>query len=191
MKHLSKPIFSFILILFFVNNMKAQESAFYIRSLRSIHLKNDYAAFQKINFNKVDLVYNKIINFDDQTIQVIESAIYELNGFVNINPGVVGKSAKDKIDVEVLLLANFQKPNQKTIASSTYSFTFGNLDVSHSFVFQNLHSNLLADDVIEIRVVILPTSTIDMNKSSKYHQINKPTGLEQIAGLRIKKKTLN
>lgn len=191
MKHLNKPIFSFILIFFFVNNMKAQESAFYIRSLRSIHLENDYTAFQKINFNGLDLVYNKIINFDDQTIEVIETGIYELNGFVNINPGVFGKSAKDKIDIEVLLLANFQKPNQKTIASSTYSFTFGNLDVSHSFVFDNLHANLLADDAIEIRVVILPTSTIDMNKSSKYHHINKPTGLQQIAGLRIKKKTLN
>lgn len=190
MKCLNNSIFKWTVffLLFITIKTFAQEQSFYIRSLRSIHLENDTALSQKITFKDVDVIYNKIVDFKEGNIRLKESGSYEISSFVNINPGVMGESAKDFIEINVRLIKNFAKVDEEILCSLNHRFTYGNLDVSQSFLLSKASLLLKQDDVIEMVIQILPTSNISINKSKKYDHIDKPTGMEQITGLYIKKR---
>ena len=165
----------------------SQEPSFYIRSLRSIRLENTPNVLQPIKFNDVDVVYNKICQFLNQQITVTSPGSYEMSAFANINPGVMGTSSKDSIQMELYLIKNHQKANQVTLATASFTFTYGNFDVAAGFHIAPIKAQLQANDDVSLWVKILPSSTIAINNSEKYHHITKPTGMEQIAGLRIAK----
>lgn len=176
------------LVLFFATlSGFAQEPSFYIRSLRSIHIENKPTVLQPVVFNDVDVVYNKIAQFIDHKIVVSAPGEYEVSGFANINPGVMGSGIKDSIIMELLLIKNHQSVDETVLATTRYSFSYGNFDVAAGVHIEPEVVSLNADDIIGLFIKILPESTVEINKNSKYHHINKPTGMEQIAGVRIAK----
>lgn len=183
MKHLHKNIFSSLFLLVCVS-VFAQEPSFYIRSLRSISMTHDTLQMQPITFKEVDIVYNKIINFTDNKITIATPGKYEINGFVNINPGVYGTS-KDSIQIEVYLIKNQGKPNEQLLNTARHNYTYGNMDVSRSFLFRPQAFFFQTGDEISIWSKVLPSSTKPINNNKNYHQIIKPSGMQQIVGLRI------
>src|SRR5690554_8120497 len=102
---LSKNIIKFLFI-FTTLNVFSQEPSFYIRSLRSIHIENKPSVLQPVSFNDVDVVYNKIAQFINHKIVISTPGNYEISGFANINPGVMGSAIKDSIVMELLLIKN-------------------------------------------------------------------------------------
>jgi len=185
-----KHIKSIFRLLFFVMSFVgfAQEPSFYIRSLRSIHLENKPSVLQPVSFNDVDVVYNKIGQFLNKRITVSLTGNYEISGFANINPGVMGTSIKDSLTMELYLIKNRETENETIIATTRFTFRYGNLDVASGLHTEPVLVQLQANDKISMWVKILPESTVKINESPKYDHINKPTGMEQIAGLRIAKK---
>lgn len=183
MKNLLKNIFSLILVLLSVA-VYAQEPSFYIRSLRSISMAQDTLQMQAVTFKEVDVVYNKIINFKENKIAIAQSGKYEINGFVNINPGVYGTS-KDSIQIEVYWIKNQGKMDEQLLNTSRHNYTYGNFDVARTFLFRPKTLFFQTGDEISIWAKVLPSSTISINNNKNYHQITKPTGMQQIAGLRI------
>lgn len=165
----------------------AQEPSFYIRSLRSIHIENKPSIIQEINFKNVDIVYNKIVQFYDQKVTISAPGNYEISGFANINPGVMGNTIKDSLKIELLLIKNFQTADETVLGNSIFTYSYGNFDVAAGLHIEPKIVYLNADDKVSLCVRILPESTIEINKNSKYHHINKPTGMQQIAGVRIAK----
>ena len=186
MKKRIKNIFRVLFLLCFFSAL-AQEPAFYIRSLRSIHLNNTPNVLQPVSFRDVDVVYNKIGQFLNNKITVSAPGTYEISGFANINPGVMGNGIKDSIQMQLLLIKNPQQPTETEISKTEFTFTYGNFDVASGLHIAPQKIILHAGDEISMWVKILPSSTIEINKSSKYDHINKPTGMEQIAGIRIAK----
>lgn len=183
MKHLLKNIFSVLFLLIFCQ-IHAQEPSFYIRTLRSISMTQDTVQMQGIRFKDVDVVYNKIIDFTNQNITIKQAGVYEVNGFVNINPGVYG-GVKDSLQIEVYWIKNSGKPSEQILCSVKQNYTCGNMDVARTFLFRPQLFRFEAGDDISIWAKVLPTSTISINNNKNYHQIHKPTGMQQIAGLRI------
>ena len=178
-----------ISLLFFLFSMPilAQEPSLYIRSLRSIHLENIKDVPQQIKFRNVDMVYNKIGQFIDEKITVSSPGNYEVSAFANINPGVMGSTSKDSIHVELLLIKNPSKEQKETLGTAMFKFSYGNFDVAAGLHIVPTNVSLQAGDEISLWVRILPTTNIDINKSPKYDHVTKPTGMEQIAGIRIEK----
>lgn len=162
----------------------AQEQSFYIRSLRSISMTHDTLQMQPITFKEVDIVYNKIINFTDNKITIATPGKYEINGFVNINPGVYGTS-KDSIQIEVYWVKNQGTSSEQLLHIARHNYTYGNFDVARTFLFRPRSMFFQSGDEISIWAKVLPSSTISINNNKNYHQITKPTGMHQIAGLRI------
>lgn len=183
MKPIHKNIFNLFFLFIGVLTF-AQQPSFYIRSLRSISMQQDTVNWQAVTFKDVDIVYNKIIDFSNQTIKIDQKGTYEVNGFVNINPGVFGKP-NDSIQIAVYWIKNFGLPSQETLYEAHQSYSYGNFDVARSFVFPPKEFTFQRNDEITIWTHVLPTSTIPINNNKNYHQINKPTGLPQIAALRI------
>lgn len=146
----------------------------------------DTLSMQNITFKEVDVVYNKIIDFTDQKIKINQKGSYEINGFVNINPGVYGTS-KDSLYIEVYWIKNQSKPNESLLHLSKQTYSYGNFDVSRSFLFPPESFLFDQGDEISIWTRILPASTLSINNNKNYHQVNKPTGMQQIVGLRIAK----
>lgn len=181
-----KSIFSFILLL---NSsfVFAQDASFYIRSIRSIHLDHTVNQLQTIPFKDVDVVYNKIAQFLNDNITLNASGTYEVSAFANINPGVMGSSTKDSIQIELYIIKNAKQVNEQVLGKTLFTFTYGNFDVAAGLNIPVTKVALAQNDVLSLWVKILPTSTIEINKSDKYHHITKPTGMEQIAALRIAK----
>src|SRR5690606_7222378 len=104
MKPIHKNIFNLFFLFIGVLTF-AQQPSFYIRSLRSISMQQDTVNWQAVTFKDVDIVYNKIIDFSNQTIKIDQKGTYEVNGFVNINPGVFGKP-NDSIQIAVYWIKN-------------------------------------------------------------------------------------
>lgn len=176
------------LVLFFATlNGFAQEPSFYIRSLRSIHIENKPSVIQEIKFNDVDVVYNKIAQFYDHKTIISAPGNYEISGFANINPGVMGNNIKDSLKIELLLIKNHQTADETVLGSAYFTYSYGNFDVAAGLHIEPKIVYLNADDKVSLCVKILPESTVEINKNPKYHHINKPTGMEQIAGVRIAK----
>lgn len=175
------------LILFVCFNGFAQEKSFYIRSIRSIHLENTPTVMQQIKFEPVDVVYNKITQFLNDKITVSSSGTFEVSAFANINPGVMGSTTKDSIHVELYLVKNNPTQIENIIAKTDFKFSFGNFDVAAGLLIAPTEVQLQKSDEISLWVKILPTSTIDINKNPKYDHVTKPTGMQQIAGIRIEK----
>lgn len=165
----------------------SQEPSFYIRSLRSLHLDSKPSVLQPISFEEVDVVYNKIVQFTDKKIKIHATGTYEVSGFANINPGVMGTSAKDSLTIALYLIKNHQLPNETTLATAQFTFRYGNFDVASGLHTESVTINLQANDEVSMWVKILPESTIKLNESAKYNHVNKPTGMQQIAGIRIAK----
>ncbi|MBA5793290.1 hypothetical protein H1R17_03150 [Flavobacterium sp. xlx-214] len=186
MKNHIKSIISICLLLASFMGF-AQAPSLYIRSIRSIHLENAPGALQPIPFHEVDMVYNKIGQFLNNKITVNKTDTYEVSGFANINPGVMGTSTKDSIQMEVYLIKNHQQPTETILGKDAFTFTYGNFDVAAGFHIAPIKAQLQANDDVSLWVKILPTSTIAINKSAKYDHVTKPTGMEQIAGMRIAK----
>jgi|GEM_PF-1202345 len=175
------------LILFFCFAGKAQEPSFYIRSIRSIHLEDTAGILQPLRFKEVDVVYNKIVQMSADNITVGSNGTYEVSAFANINPGVMGSSSKDSIQMELYLIKNYKKPGETILGSSKFGFTYGNFDVASGLHIAPAKVQLYSGDDLSLYVKILPTSTIGINKSAKYDHVTKPTGMDQIAGMRIVK----
>ena len=184
MMMLTKNIIKFLLI-FTTLNVFSQEPSFYIRSLRSIHIENKPSVLQPVSFNDVDVVYNKIAQFINHKIVISTPGNYEISGFANINPGVMGSAIKDSIIMELLLIKNHQSVDESVLATTRYSFSYGNFDVAAGVHIEPETVSLNANDEVGLFVKILPESTVEINKNPKYHHINKPTGMQQIAGVRI------
>jgi len=109
----------FVFFMFFSQNLKAQKQTFYVKLLKSLHLENDSLILQPILFDSTGIVYNKIAVLDKEVIRVNEAGKYEINGFVNINPGVKGSLDIDKIDFatkdiveacNIFLKSSFESP---------------------------------------------------------------------------------
>lgn len=181
-----KNIFSLVFLLFCIHGF-AQKPSLYIRSLRSIHLENKPLVPQQIKFRDVDMVYNKIGQFLNERITVSSSGIFEISAFANINPGVMGSSAKDSIHIELYVMKNHSQPTEQVIGTTVFKYSYGNFDVAAGLMIPPKEIQLQQGDEISLWVKILPSTTIDINKSSKYDHVNKPTGMEQIAGIRIAK----
>jgi len=179
----------FVFFMFFSQNLKAQKQTFYVKLLKSLHLENDSLILQPILFDSTGIVYNKIAVLDKEVIRVNEAGKYEINGFVNINPGVKGSLDIDKIDFEVYLIKNYGTLDQTILSTTGLSFTYGNLDVSQSFDFEIPDLYLLPTDDLRIFTKYMHSSLISINTNEKYHHVNKPTGMMQIAAMRIHKKT--
>lgn len=182
----TKNIISFVLLLVGFQ-VFSQEPSLYVRSLRSIHLENVHSIPQQINFRDVDMVYNKIGQFINEKITVSSSGSFEVSAFANINPGVMGTSSKDSIHIELFLLKNHSKSNEEILGTAQFKYSYGNFDVAAGLHIVPKLVSLQAGDDVSLWVRILPTTTIDINKSPKYDHVNKPTGMEQIAGIRIEK----
>ena len=165
----------------------AQEKSFYIRSIRSIHLENTPSVMQQLKFEPVDVVYNKITQFLNDKITISSSGTFEVSAFANINPGVMGSSSKDSIHMELYLIKNPQSPTEEILGKTEFRFSFGNFDVAAGLLIAPTEVQLQKNDEISLWVKILPTSNIDINKSPKYDHVTKPTGMQQIAGMRIEK----
>lgn len=165
----------------------AQEKSFYIRSIRSIHLENTPSVMQQLKFQPVDAVYNKITQFLNDKITVSSSGTFEVSAFANINPGVMGSSSKDSIHMELYLIKNVQLPTEEILGKTEFRFSYGNFDVASGLLIAPTEVQLQKNDEISLWVKILPTSNIDINKSPKYDHVTKPTGMQQIAGMRIAK----
>jgi len=165
----------------------AQEKSFYIRSIRSIHLENTPSIMQQLKFEPVDVVYNKITQFLNDKITISSSGTFEVSAFANINPGVMGSSSKDSIHMELYLIKNPQSPTEEILGKTEFRFSFGNFDVAAGLLIPPTEVQLQKNDEISLWVKILPTSNIDINKSPKYDHVTKPTGMQQIAGMRIEK----
>jgi len=165
----------------------AQEKSFYIRSIRSIHLENTPSVMQQLKFEPVDVVYNKITQFLNDKITISSSGMFEVSAFANINPGVMGSSSKDSIHMELYLIKNPQSPTEEILDKTEFRFSFGNFDVAAGLLIAPTEVQLQKNDEISLWVKILPTSNIDINKSPKYDHVTKPTGMQQIAGMRIEK----
>lgn len=181
-----KNIFSFVFLLICIHGF-AQEPSLYIRSLRSIHLENKPLVPQQIKFRDVDMVYNKIGQFLNERITVSSSGIFEVSAFANINPGVMGSSSKDSIHIELYVMKNHNQPTEQVIGTTVFKYSYGSFDVAAGLMIPPKEIQLQQGDEISLWVKILPSTTIDINKSSKYDHVNKPTGMEQIAGIRIAK----
>lgn len=175
------------LILFVGFSGFAQEKSFYIRSIRSIHLENTPSVMQQLKFEPVDVVYNKITQFLNDKITISSSGTFEVSAFANINPGVMGSSSKDSIHMELYLIKNRQSPTEEILGKTEFRFSFGNFDVAAGLLIVPTEVQLQKNDEISLWVKILPTSNIDINKSPKYDHVTKPTGMQQIAGMRIEK----
>lgn len=186
MKMAIKNIFS---VLFFLCSFSvfSQEPSFYIRSIRSIHLDNKVNELQAVPFKSIDVVYNKICQFVNDEITVDATSTYEVSAFANINPGIMGTSTKDSIQMELYLIKNAKKSNEHVLAKTCFTFTYGNFDVAAGLNIPITTVHLQQNDAVSLWVKILPTSTVEINKSDKYHHITKPTGMEQIAAIRIAK----
>ncbi|HUH25127.1 MAG TPA: hypothetical protein VLY87_00740 [Flavobacterium sp.] len=186
---MKKPIKNIFSLLFFVMSFVgfSQEPSFYIRSLRSIHLENKPSTLQPISFQEVDVVYNKIAQFIDKKIKISALGSYEVSGFANINPGVMGTTLKDSLTIELYIIKNHQLPNETILASTQFTFRYGNLDVASGLHTELVTINLQANDEVSMWIKILPESTVKLNESPKYNHVNKPTGMQQIAGIRIAK----
>ena len=165
----------------------AQEKSFYIRSIRSIHLENTPSVMQQLKFQPVDVVYNKITQFLNDKITISSSGTFEVSAFANINPGVMGSSSKDSINMELYLIKNPQSPTEEILGKTEFRFSYGNFDVAAGLLIAPTEVQLQKNDEISLWVKILPTSNIDINKSPKYDHVTKPTGMQQIAGMRIEK----
>lgn len=176
-----------ILCIFTVFNSWSQEPSYYIRTLRSVPIENKVSVIQEIKFNEVDVVYNKIAQFLDHKTIISAPGNYEISGFANINPGVMGNNIKDSFKIELLLIKNHLTENETVLGSTSFTYSYGNFDVAAGLHIEPKVVYLNADDKISLCVRILPESTIEINKNSKYHHINKPTGMQQIAGIRIVK----
>lgn len=176
-----------VLFLFFYFTGLAQEPSFYIRSIRSIHLDDNVETLQRIRFTEVDVVYNKIMRIAGENITVTSAGTYETSAFANINPGVMGTSSKDSIQMELYLIKNYMKPGETILGTAKFSFTYGNFDVAAGLHIVPVKEQLQSGDDISLWVKILPNSTIGINKSTKYDHVTKPTGMGQIAGIRIVK----
>jgi len=176
-----------VLLLFFYFTGLAQEPSFYIRSIRSIHLDDTVGILQPIRFKEVDVVYNKIMRISGENIAVTTAGTYEASAFANINPGVMGSSSKDSIKMELYLIKNYSKPGEAVLGTAEFGFTYGNFDVASGLHIEPVKVQLQSGDDVSLWVRILPESTIAINKSSKYDHVTKPTGMGQIAGIRIAK----
>lgn len=176
-----------VLPLFFYFAGLAQEPSFYIRSIRSIHLNDTAGVLQPVKFKEVDVVYNKIVRIAGENITVASSGTYEVSAFANINPGVAGNSSKDSIQMELYLIKNYSRPGEVTLGTAKFGFTYGNFDVAAGLHIVPSKVQLQSGDDVSLWVKILPESSIGINKSPKYDHITKPTGMEQIAGMRIAK----
>lgn len=165
----------------------AQQPSFYIRSIRSIHLENVPNIVQPIPFKETDVVYNKIAQFLNGKITVTSSGTYDVSAFANINPGVMGTSAKDSIQMELYLFKNYKQADEAVVGMTAFSFTYGNFDVASSLNIETSKVYLQTKDELSLWVKILPSSTIGINKSTNYDHVTKPTGMEQIAGIRMNK----
>lgn len=181
-----KDIIRFLILMVCFNGF-AQEKSFYIRSIRSIHLENTPTVMQPLKFEPVDVVYNKITQFLNDKITISSSGKFEVSAFANINPGVMGTSTKDSIHMELYLIKNPQSPTEEVLGKTEFRFSFGNFDVAAGLLIPPTEVQLQKNDEISLWVKILPTSTIDINKSPKYDHVTKPTGMQQIAGMRIEK----
>src|SRR5690554_722007 len=186
MKMLTRNIINIILLLVGFQ-VFSQEPSLYIRSLRSIHLENVHSVPQQINFHDVDVVYNKIGQFLNEKITLSAPGKYEISAFANINPGVMGTTSKDSIHIELFLLKNHSKSNEEILGTAQFKYSYGNFDVAAGLHIVPKVVSLQAGDDVSLWVRILPTTTIDINKSPKYDHVNKPTGMEQIAGIRIER----
>src|SRR5690606_35752165 len=155
MKFLNKV--GLIAFLFVLKINYAQEKAFYINMRSSFQLIDVVSQFQQINFKSADVVFNNIINFDNETFRIIEEGKYQINGFININPGTFGKTEDDKIDISVYLLKNFLNSSQQILAVERFVYTLGNLDVSNSYNFLIDNVNLNPDDELYLLVKIFPS----------------------------------
>lgn len=176
-----------VLILLVGFSAFAQEKSFYIRSIRSIHLENTPSVMQQLKFEPVDVVYNKITQFLNDKITISSSGTFEVSAFANINPGVMGSSSKDSIHMELYLIKNQQSPTEEILGKTEFRFSFGNFDVAAGLLIAPTEVQLQKNDEISLWVKILLTSNIDINKSPKYDHVTKPTGMQQIAGMRIEK----
>ncbi|WP_372474393.1 hypothetical protein AB4865_03665 [Capnocytophaga sp. ARDL2] len=182
MKQHNKNIIKALFFLLTFNTF-AQSEALYLRLNRSIQLRQD-TLFQPIKFKEADIIYNKIIDFHEEKIQIKKSGIYEINGFVNINPGVFG-IFKDLIEIEVYLYKNRTEEDEQLLHVAKHTYTYGNFNVARSFLFPPKSHYFEKEDEISIWLKILPTSTISINTNKNYHHVITPTGMPQIAALRL------
>lgn len=178
----NKNIIKWVICLCFINTF-AQSDAFYIRMNRSLQLRQD-TLFQQVKFKEVDVIYNKIVDFSEEKLAVSKSGIYEINGFVNINPGVFGLP-KDFIEIEVYWYKNKGTEDEQLLQKTKERYTYGNLNVARTFLFPVKSFYFEKDDELSIWVKILPISTVPINSNKNYHHIITPTGMPQIAALRL------
>ncbi len=176
-----------LLILFVGISGFAQEKMFYIRSLRSIHLQNTPNEMQQLRFQPVDVVYNKITQFLNDKITISADGTYEISAFANINPGVMGSTVKDSIHMELYLIKNPNSSSESILGKTEFKYSYGNFDVAAGLLIEPFEVVMQKNDEISLWVKILPTSTIAINQSDKYDHVTKPTGMQQIAGMRIAK----
>lgn len=186
MQKVFKDIIKILVLLVGVSGF-AQEKMFYIRSLRSIHLQNTPNEMQQLRFQPVDVVYNKITQFLNDKITISADGTYEVSAFANINPGVMGSSEKDSIHLELYLIKNPKLPTEEILGKTEFKFSYGNFDVAAGLLIEPTEVKLQKNDEITLWVKILSTSTITINLSDKYDHVTKPTGMQQIAGMRIAK----
>ena len=99
----------------------------------------------------------------------------------------MGNSSKDSIHMELYLIKNAKLPTEGILGKTEFRFSYGNFDVAAGLLIAPTEVQLQKNDEISLWVKILPTSNIDINKSEKYDHITKPTGMHQIAGMRIEK----
>lgn len=174
---------SWCILLISTLSLHAQEPSFYLRLNRSMHLSNQHE-WQWIPFENNDIIYNHLVDFTEKQIKIIRPGTYEINGFVNINPGIIGNK-NDSITIEVAWFVNQGQPNEHILYATQHTYTKGNLDVSRSFLFPEQTVELQSNDHITIGIRLLEESTASLNESKGYHHLNHPTGFAQIAGLRL------
>src|SRR5690606_132541 len=179
-----RTFFSLFMLMVFCGT-STQESTFYARSNRSIPLDFSESNRQCVSFTERDIVYNKIIRFEENKIQIQQDGLYEINAFVNINL-VSYATRHDSLQLRFSVIKTPNTSSEEKLAETTYMYRFGNFDVAAGFQIRPFHVTLRREDEICL-CITKDFGTFDINSNDKYHHIITPTGMPQIMGLRIKK----
>lgn len=179
-----RTFFSLMILMIF-GEMSAQEPVFYARINRSMPLSFSETNRQCVSFTDRDIVYNKIIQFDEHKILTQQDGLYEINAFVNINLGSHA-TRNDSLQLRFSVVKNLNTPSEKILSETAYTYRYGNFDVAAGFPIRPFNATLRRDDEICL-CITKDFGTFDINSNAKFHHIITPTGMPQIMGLRIKK----
>ena len=180
----------FYLILMAVCSLQAQNSRamFYLLSKETQHLDETAVEEQLVLLNPDDVLLNTIGTVKDTMLVIHQKGLYNVSGYISVNPGVFGKNTADYISMRVII--RYSADNFKTstiITSQTQNYMYGNLSVAEQIQTPERQVLLAKGTQVRWYVQRIGHSTLSLNTSKAYHHIDPPTGMLHTKALRIEK----